>query len=120
MSRGLEGIKKEGSVWIRKRGKKIAKRIETYIKRRRTEQIEWTKALIIAGHSHFDHANNFYLSDKIGASKAHIYVHERGFKDGKLMNQPGPFLEDVIQESKKYYNIYKTFPVPYNLLMEKK
>ena len=98
-------------------GKKIAKRIENYIKLRRTEQNVWTKALIIAGHSHFDHANNFYLSDKIGASKTHIYVHERGFKDGKLLNRPGPFFEDVILESKKYYNIYKTFPVPYNLLM---
>lgn len=98
-------------------GKKIAKRIETHIKRRRIEQMEWTKALIIAGHSHIDHANNFYLSDKIGASKTHIYVHERGFKDGQLMNQPGPFIEDVVQESKKYYNFYKAFPVPYNLPM---
>ena len=98
-------------------GKKIANRIETHIKRRHTEKIEWTKALIFAGHSHLDHANNFYLSDKIGASKTHIYVHERGFTDGKLMNQPAPFIENIVQESKKYYNIYKTFPVPYNLFM---
>jgi glyoxylase-like metal-dependent hydrolase (beta-lactamase superfamily II) len=34
-----------------------------------------------------------------------------------LMNRPGPFFEDIIQETNKYYNIYKTFPVPYNLLM---
>ena len=98
-------------------GKKIAKRIETHIKRRHTEQMEWTKATIIAGHSHLDHANNFYLSDKIGASMIHIYVHECGFRDGKLMNQPGPFVENLVQESKKYYNFYKTFPVPYNLFM---
>lgn len=34
-----------------------------------------------------------------------------------MTNRPGPFFEDVIQETNKYYNIYKTFPVPYNLLM---
>ena len=63
-------------------GKKIAKKIETYLQRMRTEQIEWAKALIIAGHSHFDHANNYYLSDKIGASKSHNYVMKAALKTG--------------------------------------
>ena len=33
-----------------------------------------------------DHANNFYLSDVIGAPESHIYVHESGFQDGRVKN----------------------------------
>ena len=98
-------------------GKKIAKRVETYIQSRLKAKGKWKKATLIAGHSHLDHANNFYLSGVINAPETSIYVHENGFKDGKVMNDPRPFIEKGVQESMKYYNYYLAFPFPYNLLM---
>ena len=98
-------------------GGEIAKRIEDYIGSRRESKAKWQKAFLIAGHSHLDHAGNFYLSDVIGAPESHIYVHEKGFQDGQVRNQLVPHMENVIYESKKYYNPYLTYPVPYNLLM---
>jgi glyoxylase-like metal-dependent hydrolase (beta-lactamase superfamily II) len=98
-------------------GKDIARRIEAHIRNRLEAKAEWKKAFIIAGHSHIDHANNFYLSDVIGVQETHIYVHERGFQDGQVMNEPGAFLEKVAEESKKYYNPYLAYFIPYNLLM---
>ena len=98
-------------------GKEIAKRIEAHIRSRREAKAEWKRAFLIAGHSHLDHANNFYLSDVIGTPESHIYVHESGFHDGRVKNKPVPFIENIIDESKKYYNPYLAFPVPYNLLM---
>jgi len=98
-------------------GKEIAKRIEAHIRSRLEAKAEWKKAFLIAGHSHMDHANNFYLSDVIGVQNTYIYVHEHGFQDGKVKNKPIPFIENVIDESKKYYNPFLTYPVPYNLMM---
>jgi len=98
-------------------GREIAKRIEDYIRRRREAKAEWKKAILIAGHSHMDHANNFYLSELLGAQETHIYVHEKGFQDERVMNEPAAFIEKVIEESKEYYNPYLAFPVPYNVLM---
>jgi len=98
-------------------GKEIAKRVETHIRDRLEAKAEWRRAILIAGHSHMDHANNFYLSDVIEARETHIYVHESGFQDGKVMNEPVAFIENLIEESKKYYNPYLAFSVPYNLLM---
>jgi glyoxylase-like metal-dependent hydrolase (beta-lactamase superfamily II) len=103
----------EATVFDPSCGKKIAKRVEGFIQTRGP----WNKATLIAGHSHLDHANNFYLSDVIGAPETSIYVHENGFKDGKVMNDPRPFIENGVQESMKYYNYYLSFPFPYNLLM---
>lgn len=98
-------------------GQEIAKEIEAHIRSRRKAEAEWRKAILIAGHSHMDHANNFYLSDVIGAQETHVFIHERGFQDGRVMNEPVAFIEKVIEESRTYYNPYMTFPVPYNLLV---
>jgi len=35
----------------------------------------------------------------------------------KVMNEPVAFIENLIEESKKYYNPYLAFSIPYNLLM---
>lgn len=91
-------------------GKEIAKRIEAYIGKRREAKAEWKRAILIAGHSHIDHANNFYLSDVIGAEDTHIYVHESGFRNGTVMNEPVSFFRNIAEESKKYYNFYESFP----------
>jgi glyoxylase-like metal-dependent hydrolase (beta-lactamase superfamily II) len=98
-------------------GKKISKSVESHMRKRRQNGVEWKKAVLIAGHSHIDHANNFYLSDLTGAEKTHIYVHEAGFKGGRVMNEPVAFVRNMIEESKKYYNPYLAFSFPYNLLM---
>jgi glyoxylase-like metal-dependent hydrolase (beta-lactamase superfamily II) len=98
-------------------GKNIAKRIEAYIQKRHKDKVEWEKAFIIAGHSHIDHANNFYLSDKIEAGETHIYVHESGFENGKVMNEPVPFIITEFKEMIKYYNPFLAYFFPYNLLL---
>ena len=98
-------------------GKKIAKSVESHILNRRKAGVKWEKAVLIAGHSHIDHANNFYLSDLTGSAKTHIYVHETGFKNGRVMNEPVAFVRNMIEESKKYYNPYLAFSFPYNLIM---
>lgn len=87
-------------------GKEIAKRIEAYIRNRREGKAEWRRAILIAGHSHMDHANDLYLSDVIGAEDTHIYVHERDFRNGTVMNEPVCFFKNRIEESKKFYNFY--------------
>ncbi|MCD6585840.1 MAG: hypothetical protein J7K96_08780, partial [Desulfobacteraceae bacterium] len=97
--------------------KKIAKSVESHMRTRRKAGVKWKKAVLIAGHSHIDHANNFYLSDLTGTGKTHIYVHEAGFKGGRVMNEPVAFVRNMIEESKKYYNPYLAFSFPYNLLM---
>ncbi len=98
-------------------GKQIAKRVEAHIRSRREAKAEWKRSFLIAGHSHTDHAGNFYLSDVIGAAESHIYVHESGFQDGRVKNEFMPITENMIQESMRYYNFYKALPAPYNLLM---
>jgi glyoxylase-like metal-dependent hydrolase (beta-lactamase superfamily II) len=95
----------------------IAKRIEAYIYKRREDKAEWNRAYIIAGHSHIDHANNFYLSDAIGVEETHIYVHENGFRDGRIINEPVSFFRNKLEESKKYYNFYLSIFAPYSLLL---
>lgn len=98
-------------------GKDIAKRIESYIRSRLKTNAEWKRAFLIAGHSHIDHANNFYLSDVMGVPDTHIYVHESGFQNGRVMNNPAPFFEKMTGEMKNYHNPYLAFPFPYNLAM---
>ena len=98
-------------------GRKTAKRIETYIRGRHKAKAEWRRAFLIAGHSHSDHANNFYLSEVLGAPDTHIYIHESGFQYGRVKNAPVAFAQNMVEESKKYYNPYLAFPLPYNLLM---
>jgi glyoxylase-like metal-dependent hydrolase (beta-lactamase superfamily II) len=98
-------------------GKAIGRRVEGHIRRRREESASWDKAFVIAGHSHLDHANNFYLADKLGAPETHVYVHESGFRDGKVMNDPAPFVRDIVRDSNKHYNLYLSFFFPYNLLL---
>jgi glyoxylase-like metal-dependent hydrolase (beta-lactamase superfamily II) len=97
-------------------GKEIAQRIEAYIHKRREAGARWRSAVLIAGHSHMDHANNFYLSDVIGAEETHIYVHESGFRNGIVMNEPISFNRSKIEESKKYYNTYLSVYGPAMLL----
>ena len=82
-------------------GKKIAKLIEAHIRKRLGANAAWKKAFVIAGHSHLDHANNFYLCEKTQAPEKHIYVHESGFQDGKVKNEPVPFIENIIKENQR-------------------
>ena len=77
-------------------GKKIAKSVEAHMRKRRQAGVKWKKAVLIAGHSHLDHANNFYLGDLTGAGETHIYVHEAGFKGGRVMNEPGALFSYII------------------------
>ena len=98
-------------------GRKIAQSVESHMRKRHQDGVKWKKAVLIAGHSHIDHANNFYLSDLTGTGDTHIYVHEAGFKGGRVMNEPVAFVRNMIEESKKYYNPYLAFSFPYNLLM---
>jgi len=98
-------------------GKHIGRRLEEHIRRKRETSASWNKAFVIAGHSHLDHANNFYLADELGAPETHVYVHERGFRDGKVMNDPAPFVQDIVRDSNKHYNMYLSFFFPYNVLL---
>ncbi len=98
-------------------GRHIGRRLEAHIQRRRRASASWNRAFLIAGHSHLDHANNFYLADVIGAPDTHVYVHEAGFRDGKVMNEPAPFVRDVVRDANKHYNMYRSFFFPYNLLL---
>lgn len=98
-------------------GKKIGERIEAHIKKRHQEKAAWEKGYVIAGHSHLDHANNFYLSSRLKAGETHIYVHESGFKNGKVMNVPAPWIEKEFKEIRNYYNPFLSFFPPYNWIM---
>jgi glyoxylase-like metal-dependent hydrolase (beta-lactamase superfamily II) len=98
-------------------GKSIGRRVEEHIRRRRKASASWSRAFVIAGHSHLDHANNFYLADLLGVPETHVYVHERGFRNGKVMNDPAPFVRDIVRDSNKHYNLYRSFFFPYNLLL---
>jgi len=71
-------------------GRSIGRRVEEDILRRRKASASWNKAFVIAGHSHLDHANNFYPADEVGAPETHVYVHETGFRNGKVMNDSAP------------------------------
>lgn len=96
-------------------GKKIAKAIEAHILQRRAKTA-WKRAVVLAGHSHMDHANNFYLADLLGVEEAHIYVHESGFKNGQVLNKPYDVYVKVIEEWSEYYNPYRAFYAPYSLI----
>ena len=98
-------------------GKDIGRRVEEHIRGRRKASASWSKAFVIAGHSHLDHANNFYLADEVGAPETHVYVHESGFRNGKVMNDPAPFVRDIVRDSNKHYDLYLSFFFPYNLLL---
>ncbi len=98
-------------------GRRIGRRVEEHIRRRHRASVSWSKAFVIAGHSHLDHANNFYLADEVGAPETHVYVHESGFRNGKVMNDPAPFVRDIVRDSNKHYNLYLSFFFPYNLLL---
>ncbi len=98
-------------------GKRIAAVMETHIRQRRAAGADWKRAFVIAGHSHLDHANNFVLSDVLGAPETHVYVHEAGFRDGQVMNVPNSMFEEVIQTCEGYFSRYESFSFPYNLLM---
>jgi glyoxylase-like metal-dependent hydrolase (beta-lactamase superfamily II) len=97
-------------------GKSIGRRLEAHIRRRRS-QTAWSRGIVIAGHSHLDHANNFYLADMMGTPATHVYVHEAGFRNGRVMNEPAPFVRDIVRDSNKHYNLYLSFFFPYNLLI---
>jgi glyoxylase-like metal-dependent hydrolase (beta-lactamase superfamily II) len=98
-------------------GKKIARRIEESIARSLRDGSSWKRAYVVAGHSHFDHANNFYLADLLGAEETHVLVHESGFRHGEVMNHPRPFVEKIIDQTKEYYAVYSSFFLPYRLLI---
>ena len=98
-------------------GKKIGRRIENYIQNRKKDVEKWKKAIVIAGHSHFDHANNFYLSDVMDAKETRVYVHEKGFKDGKVKNDPYKFVIKLMHDLREFYNPYLSLFFPYNILI---
>jgi glyoxylase-like metal-dependent hydrolase (beta-lactamase superfamily II) len=98
-------------------GKKIAKSIEAYISLRVAAGGKWETGCVIAGHSHIDHANNFYVSDLFGSAETHVLVHERGFEGGKVMNDPVPFVQSLVEQTAEHYSMYRLFFFPYNILM---
>jgi len=98
-------------------GKEIGRSIEAYIRQRAGAGVTWETGLVIAGHSHIDHANNFYLADMLGTAETRVLVHERGFENGKVMNDPVPFVHRLVERTAHYYSIYGIFFFPYNVLM---
>lgn len=98
-------------------GKRIAKSIEAFIGPRIAKRASWEKGFVIAGHSHIDHANNFYLSDLLGSAETHVLVHERGFEGDKVMNDPVPFVQRLVEQTAEHYSMYRLFFFPYNVLM---
>jgi len=98
-------------------GKKIGRAVESYIKKRKDEGVKWENALIFAGHSHIDHANNFYLKDVIDAPHSRTLVHEKGFVDGQVLNDPFRMIAHMVKQAKGHYNIFRGFPFPYSLLL---
>lgn len=50
--------------------KTIGRRIESYIRNRINGKKTLKTAVLVAGHSHFDHSGNFYLSDVLEAGSA--------------------------------------------------
>lgn len=98
-------------------GKEMGQAIETHIRERQQSGAHWERGILIAGHSHMDHANNFYLGHVLGATETHIFLHEAGFRKGRVLNDPATFIQDVTKAAARYYNPYWSFPFPYNLLM---
>lgn len=98
-------------------GKKIARRIENYIQKRHATGAEWKKSFVIIGHSHYDHAGNLYLSDVMEAKERHLFIHENGYKDGRVTNEMTVLLKKTIEETKRYYNPYLSYYCLTKLLM---
>ncbi len=98
-------------------GKEIGTRIERYLAHRRRQGRAWKKALVVAGHSHMDHAGNLYLAEATGAREARILVHEAGFHNGKVFNQPAPMFEKLVLIAGSYFNRYASFSFPASLLL---
>lgn len=63
-----------------------------------------------------DHANNFHLADHLGAEEIHVYLHERGFADGRVRNVPSEFYSEVLEAWSAYVNPYRAFYAPYSLI----
>ena len=97
-------------------GKRIARQIEAHIRKKLEGAGRWRKAIVLAGHSHMDHANNFYLGGLFGAEETHVYVHESGFQDGRVLNQPFAIYQKVLSDSSEAYNPYLAYYFPYILL----
>lgn len=98
-------------------GKKIGRRVESFIRERLNTRSGWKKAVLIAGHSHIDHANNFYLSDVLDTEETCICVHECGFQDGKVKNEPYTFVIKIMEDCKEHFNPYLALFFPYNLIV---
>lgn len=97
-------------------GKEIARQIEAHIRKKREGAGHWKKAIVLAGHSHMDHANNFYLGEHFGAEETHVYVHESGFRDGRVLNQAFAIYQKALVEWNEVYNPYLAYYFPYILL----
>ena len=98
-------------------GSAIAGSMEAHVRSRRHAGARWQRAFLVAGHSHIDHAGNFFLSGVFGAAESHVYVHERGFEKGRVVNEPRAFIEKMMGESRDYYNPYLALAFPYRLFM---
>jgi glyoxylase-like metal-dependent hydrolase (beta-lactamase superfamily II) len=97
-------------------GKKIARQIEAHIRKKLAGERRWKKAVVLAGHSHMDHANNFYLGELFGAEETHVYVHESGFQDGRVLNRPFAIYQKALADWSEAYNPYLSYYFPYILL----
>lgn len=98
-------------------GQEIGRRIERYLAERRRQGVSWQKALVVAGHSHMDHAGNLYLAEAAGVRKALILVHEAGFHNGRVFNEPAPMFEKLVSITRGYFSRYESFPFPASLLL---
>ncbi len=97
-------------------GKEIASRLAGHIQRRHAAGAKWKRGFVVAGHSHFDHAANLYLGDLMGAEETGTYLHEKGFEDGKVLNDPIVVLRRQVAQARNYYNPYLSFFGPFKLL----
>lgn len=99
-------------------GRQVAGLAKSWIVSRREERgSRWKRAWILASHSHLDHANNFIIGDAVDAESVTPLVHERGFKDDQLMNDPVPFLQEMVRIAEPQFSMYTGYPFPYSLLM---
>jgi glyoxylase-like metal-dependent hydrolase (beta-lactamase superfamily II) len=98
-------------------GKETAEIVDIYIQERLKSGTKWKKAFLIVSHSHPDHAGNLHLLDNSGIDECHVLVHEQGFQNGAVKNEPVTFIKELIEECSRYYNPYLETPLPFNLFI---
>jgi len=97
-------------------GKDISESVIEHVENKHANGVKWKRAFLVAGHSHYDHANNFHLANVLGAEETHIYLHEAGFRNGTVKNGRGEIV-GLVAQAKAYYDPAKTLSFPNNLFM---